>query len=606
MKKLYALSMSCLIAGMAFGQKQTHKAGPLDVTGKVKITNKYAHMNLPLESNRADKKGLTTFWSNDFNTPSEWSASNTSTPPGDWVVGTAGPTGSFSSSYGSITSTSGGNFAMFDSDALGNGTSTQDAILAYNGSVNCSGKSTVIFTCESYYVKFSDEVYVEVSDDNTNWTQFLAHNTAPNVPTANPELVTLDITSVAANKATVYFRFRFIGTWDYFWQVDDVKFSEISGDDIVMIAGGSFEADPYIITPVSQVQPNYTVYAGLYNAGSATVNSVDWSADVITYYGSENVTGMNAAPIAPLAVDLSFSSSMYPTATLIPDTSPVLTIFTTPYSDDDLTNNTDTSFWIAADSTLGINGVGEALVYYGALDSGIFVQEFAVFNTDTVTSTSAILYFKNTPSLVGKQVGMFILDANGNLVANSNKITVTSGDLDVANIAEHVFTYSPALVLNPGMYYVGFSDSLTLADEVVNVIASEFTPGPEFSLLGYLGDTAFVDFSGSFERTWTMYVHFGHTTAPVIVSNNEFVNSNVLNIFPNPATTELNVVLSNNNTGNIQIELVNTIGQVIYKNILNGTTVNNTIINVSEYNAGMYFLRATSSEGTSVYKVDIK
>jgi hypothetical protein len=48
----------------------------------------------------------------------------------------------------------------------------------------------------------------------------------------NPEVVTVNISSFAANQATVYLKFNYIGDYDYWWAIDDIKLFEPPAYDV--------------------------------------------------------------------------------------------------------------------------------------------------------------------------------------------------------------------------------------------------------------------------------------------------------------------------------------------------------------------------------------
>ena len=70
--------------------------------------------------------------------------------------------------------------------------------------------------------------------------------------------------------------------------------------------------------------------------------------------------------------------------------------------------------------------------------------------------------------------------------------------------------------------------------------------------------------------------------------------ANTVSIYPNPATTVLNVVAEGYNT----IEIVNLLGQTVYA----ANATNNMQINVSNLNNGVYFVRVNGENGTTTQK----
>ena len=71
-------------------------------------------------------------------------------------------------------------------------------------------------------------------------------------------------------------------------------------------------------------------------------------------------------------------------------------------------------------------------------------------------------------------------------------------------------------------------------------------------------------------------------------------NNNTVSIFPNPATTVLNVNAEGYNT----LEIVNLLGQTVYT----ANATSNMQINVSNLNNGVYFVRMNGENGTATQK----
>ncbi|HOR84654.1 MAG TPA: S8 family serine peptidase, partial [Anaerolineaceae bacterium] len=122
---------------------------------------------------------------------------------------------------GNLTPGSNGGFAVLDSDYYGYGGS-QDAGLR-TPVMDFSGESSVTLDFDTNYNNYSsDKATVRVSNDNgATWTDvwsrtvdFVGH-------------VHLDISAQAAGKTGVIVEFRYTGSWDWWWQVDDVLISPL-------------------------------------------------------------------------------------------------------------------------------------------------------------------------------------------------------------------------------------------------------------------------------------------------------------------------------------------------------------------------------------------
>ena len=70
--------------------------------------------------------------------------------------------------------------------------------------------------------------------------------------------------------------------------------------------------------------------------------------------------------------------------------------------------------------------------------------------------------------------------------------------------------------------------------------------------------------------------------------------NNAISIYPNPATSILNVNANGYNT----VEIINMLGQVVYNTTMN----DNAQINVRNLNDGVYFVRLNGANGTTTQK----
>jgi len=178
------------------------------------------------------------------------------------------------SAHSFASSTASNGFYIFDSDAAGNDNKAEDADLI-TATINCSANNFVALQFEQYFQQYAtSEGTVSVSTDGTTWTSVYTVNKT----TANPEIVTINITNIAANQATVYLKFNYIGNYDYWWAIDDIKLFEPPAYDISVetvniprysglkdqVISGTIKNKGYM--PLTSVDLSYTVN------GSAAIN----------------------------------------------------------------------------------------------------------------------------------------------------------------------------------------------------------------------------------------------------------------------------------------------------------------------------------------------
>ncbi|MEV1285872.1 S8 family serine peptidase [Micromonospora sp. NPDC049679] len=158
----------------------------------------------------------------DPRTPTGWSVVNR-TPSGGWVFDDPG-------TRGNLTGGSGG-FAIVDSDALGSG-NTQDTDLV-TPSLDLSGSTApyLRFNSDWRAVGVSDTADIDVSTDGgANWTN-VWHQTASR---RGPVVEEIPL-APAAGAANARVRFRFKGTFAWWWQLDNVQ---LANRDCAPVPGG--------------------------------------------------------------------------------------------------------------------------------------------------------------------------------------------------------------------------------------------------------------------------------------------------------------------------------------------------------------------------------
>lgn len=286
MRKLYSTTLFLLCAGLVSAQS----GGTTIPDAPAGETVHRPHVK-PVSS-----RGGNTVWSEDFanGIPAGWVVDDQSgiCP---WVYSTDGSWGNFNGNNATaadvgINSTTGANgFLLCDPDSANHfnfgqpsGTTYQylDSWIATDA-IDCSGVPALKLEFEQLY-RFNNSVdlQVQVSNDSMTWTTYnvQAGTAANNTASADPEFVSVNISSVAANQPTVYLR---IG-WSarvYFWMIDDMAIVEAPSDDMSLDAPYFDDYIEYHVYPMNQLQP-LEFSAFLENEGANAQNNVQLQADV--------------------------------------------------------------------------------------------------------------------------------------------------------------------------------------------------------------------------------------------------------------------------------------------------------------------------------------
>ena len=241
--------------------------------------------------------GQTKIWSSDFSKSTDWEiVNNSATGSLNWSVSSAMPTSPNLSKWltyigNTFNSYSKGSFALLDGSTKGAGNRT--AYIATTNPVDLTNKPKVNLKFYQLYARYKDVTSVEVSSDNSVWTPVYSNSKlVANQSTKNPEVVIVDISSVAGGKSTVWIRFKYVGTtgdYDYAWFVDDVSIEEIPQNDISAISGiikgqsqyiqsclGQEELSVYVVNKGQASIQNGTPVSYKVNSNSIVTESAVW------------------------------------------------------------------------------------------------------------------------------------------------------------------------------------------------------------------------------------------------------------------------------------------------------------------------------------------
>ncbi len=98
----------------------------------------------------------------------------------------------------------------------------------------------------------------------------------------------------------------------------------------------------------------------------------------------------------------------------------------------------------------------------------------------------------------------------------------------------------------------------------------------------------------AFSQFWDYGSYTPFTTANCSVLSTDNFENNKLQLYPNPATDEINVQLQDT-TSNYKVAIYNALGSLVYENNNQLSNANNTI-NIGQLNSGIYFVKIIDSE----------
>ncbi len=548
------------------------------------------HSAKPVIANYQEKA---TLWTNDFSTPADWTT-QALTAPDNWVIGTAGPSGTFA--IGPIQSTTAANgFALFDSDRLCSG--TQNAIVRNTTPIDLSAETNVSVEFQSYYRAFNNSfVYVGFSTDAINWTYVEVHtNIAANQSTTNPAIVSLPA-PVIGGSGNAYICFRYAGQCDYAWMVDDVKIISTPDYDL-KTTYSNHHVDGYQYSQIPLAQVAETAFeVGVTNNGVNDLTNIELTVDVT----GQATTTLNASiPTLTAGQIDTLTVSYTPNALGTYNFAQTLTLNET---DEDPSNNSGLP-----------NVTFEVTNFIYALDKGAPYTDYPnledIFLDLTIPYTELGNSFDIFQPAVLKGIDVH-LSSNSTVgsefygqLYTYNSSASSAADLWTATGQEtEMFVIDAGTALNT-MHTLAFPNPVNLTAGTYMISVSDMGGGVVFSGSGAL-DTpqSWAIVQNNTGITWTRL-----STTPVVRMNfnpalsvADVTAMEGVKVYPNPSEGVINV--SNDTNVENTIVVTDIAGKIVATKVASTATT----IDLGNFGTGIYLVEVANQNGKKVERVVIK
>jgi len=558
-------------------------------------------------------------WANGFDNTSDWTntlgtghSANTGGNPG-WEIITAIPSGitSQQNAYQWPATFSGatGNFAFINSDEAGS-TATQDAYLTYGSAIQLAtagaGSAALYLTFSEYYRNFLETTYVEVSNDGgATWTVFEV-NPESEVP-VNTNCVPgeIEVVNISSARGTnpwsddVRVRFRYVGAYDWFWGVDDVKIVEAWDNDVkinnLFVATDVLTTQglDYFVVDNSQTSfPGLTFGAYVNNNGAANQTSV---ALKVTGTGGYDQTG------TAITLNSGATDSVAVTSPYIPTGIGVKTMnITTVLSGTDSApaNNTETlSMEMSSSEYSRDNGVQTGVISNVTSNTGNPLKIgniMDVFN-DWQTTGAVVRLGAQGNAAVGSEywVEAYRFDGSDYVYIAETEIKTIPN----TTAAWSKLKWIDGDLVNGKLNLSAGDDILLLACHSGGTTPVRFGLAQNTytgSVLGYTAD------GNLFQLTSPNAIMVRFTDDPTL-SINEAEEVSTFSVAPNPASDVITVNL--NTAGEAMISITDMTGKTVKNTNTNGLS---TTVSTAGLTSGVYFVNVTIGTSTTTQKIVIK
>lgn len=563
-------------------------------------------------------------WENDFSSPTDWVISNNTGDLQDWEITNVSST-AIGYNHGSwiedvLTVSNENGYALFDSDAVGTNGGTQDASITLDllqPGVDLSGYNDVVLQFAQRGTMWTTtENRVEISNDGgLTWTTFLVNVGRPASATFE-DMVYINISAAAGGQSNVHIRFRYIGSWDYAWLVDDIAIIEQPINDIqstyTYIAGTTNEGLEYGKTPLDQLDIDYEVGGTIVNFGvndqTNTVVTADFGSFSATYPMNTVVSGDT----------VSYSSIETPTLTVGMYNGVYNVNSTEEFAGANYTNNTILRNFEVTNDLYALDGIGVHPV--GNLNLSSIGTES--FSEPANTYFATLYYLKGTnnvisgleiglegSSIAGAEMQIMIMDTatffansllpvqdlNGN-TAISGFYVVSTSEISAGKVG---IGFDQPIILPAGAYFAVVYP-INSGSTPVRILDDLTVEQPSYASMINVPDPTPTSYTNG--NAFAIRLKMGDQTAI-----NEIESNSKLNIYPNPTNTNTTVSFSLSNESNVTINVTDLAGKVIYTNALG--TVNgaqNVTVNTENLTSGVYMVNVSINGTVSTEKLIVK
>jgi hypothetical protein len=561
-----------------------------------------------------DYTNRVTIWSSDFTNTSDWTVGNSSTPAYDWEFVTGLSSGLVGQNFApALNSSSGGQFALIDSDTQGS-SALQNAWLQTANPMDMSSYPNVIITWQQYFRHFQDPHYVEVSTDGgTNWTSFLVNDIENSITSANPDSYALNISSAAGGQANVLIRFRYEGNYGWFWAIDDVAVLEQPANDLVNVGSYMSTATTlgleYGRIGASQLGNDALIGSSVFNFGYTAQTGVEVAINVNDESGSSvysnTLSGGTIAPNDTLDVEETIAASTFAGLGLYEATYEVTSNEETSGAATFADNMYMRNFEVSVDH-YSLDGIGNHPAGYENLTSlgtSSFTGEsdgimfFTMYTINEETTISGIELMVTQSSVAGGSLIVSLHDTANVLADDIASPIFTSEIYDLTAIPTDgiVFVqFATPVTLPVGAYYAGVELFSNANANDIRIVDDLTVPQPWYGSMIYIPSDQTVYSNG---EALAIRLVGDFTTG---INDREL--SNLFSLSPNPFSTEVMLNFSSAVKGSASVNVYGMDGRVALSRTFS-TVGSRESLDLSNLTDGLYSINVQTSEGFSTVKV---
>ncbi len=595
------------------------------------VNNEFETINLSTNSPSANilpshfnSSSVTPIWSEDFSGgfPALWSTSSSNMAGGfatcPWAWTTDGTWGYYNGNQGTsgsnaLTSTTASDgFLICDTDSANHYANGQPSGSTYQyieslvttNAIDLSLYPAVSLEFEHLfrYNNLGNGSFtpptVYVSTDSINWTSYLVNSgISNNTQSSNPEVTSINISSVAGNQSTVYVRFGWVARC-YYWMIDDIKIVETDPNRLEISdhtyggwwLGYQLTGDigiDYTFNPMNQANHNpYRMEAVVQNNGASAQTNTrlktmqsDASGSIIGYTSSNPITStVNAYDTLATYDDFSPTNygyhefSFWASSDSFPSTDTLIRGSVV----------TDTVYGVDYDWNSDGANAGNGFFLGRSCGGQVLANAFDVYKNTTLTSIS---FHVNDKSVPGAELNVELYETDGQIyLEESDSYVLTAADIN---------SWVTLPLINPYPLFAGTSYMAAVRGRQHPIDTSLISSTTNPNTSRYLQDNCGVGTWYTVSKALLIRMNFG-----IVNSINEEFKLNY-NVYPNPSNGKFTIDNLTNDTYDLIVN--NIFGQQVLeeKQIINVKKE----IDLSLFSSGIYIIEIKNKNNNFTHKL---
>lgn len=540
-------------------------------------------------------------------------------------------------------------FLSMDSDAVGQIASNHQSELT-TIAIDCSSADEVWLRMETHIGVFTENAdanaLLRVSTDLVNWTPFTIF---PGLTTTerwseNPDLVVIDVSSVAANQSVVYVQWQWTGNFEYHWSIDDIALFD--GDPrpdndlrVTDFIGGAISR----LTPFTQVN-QFGFVADIQNIGSQPQSGMTLTVSIVEDgSGNEVYNETFEYEIAEILPDELVENRFFASEGFSPPSDPVPANATVSYTgtytltydnDDDMPEDNVQTFNFAISNNVFAKDNGPNSNVTPAADNNFsFGNCFYIDNTtveldgETVDIIAQNMTFgiSNADELAGVPISTFMYKWDGDLnddgtanvdeyeLITFNFYTIEGTETDSQLITLPIDIDGNDVILEEDSYYflaVTYEDNsgadqpcfLTCSrdyDYSAMNFRTDSLEAPRYGPfldVGNTGDYSLVSFG--LDIVPTIRLILNELTVPSSNAKEVLSDASTIEVRPNPTKDQVNFSIDlESQMNNVRVRILSATGSLINSWEYDNFQTANFEYDMRNYPSGTYYIHLSSDQG---------